>query len=359
MAGPIDAYARAVTDAPGTSLGERQLALGRLFGGYRATLALHAAVKCGLADALAQGPRSVVDVAADTGATVDGVRRLLRYLAGLGLCEEHAPSMFGLTPLGELLRADVEGSMRAPILVGAELELPAWQHLVAGIRDGSSPFVAAHGARYFDHLGRPENAAMARLFDAFMSTLTLSHGAAFIEAYDLTGARCVVDVGAGDATLLVLLLRSRPELRGIGFDLPDVIEAARRSLPADVAPRCSLVGGDFFAAVPKGGDVYLLKRILHDWEDGEVLQILRRCREAMPSDGRLAILERLVPDGLAGASVELAAAAEFDLHMLAGPGGRERTRAEFEALLGSAGFRLTEVTPTRWGQWAIEALPAE
>ncbi len=344
------------------SISEETLALrqelGRLVAGYRTSLALYAAARLGIADALAAGPRSAEGVAEATGTRAASLARLLRMLAGLGLVEER-DGAYALTPMGVFLRSDVPGSARDGIVVTCEIELAAWQRLADGMRTGQTPFELAHGAALFEYLGQPQHVDLARRFDRFMSGATTGQANALLRAFDLAPFGVLVDVGGGDGTLLSVLLRAHSHLRGVLFDLPNVVDAARTKLDAaGLHERCATVGGSFFDAVPSGGDLYLLKWILHDWEDEDCVRILANCRRVIAPTGRLLLFELVVPSSAAGNADRFALAASADVHMFAVTGGRERTERELGALLQRGGFALTRVRPTEIAVSLVEATPA-
>lgn len=234
--------------------------LARITGGYRHALAVYAAAKLGLADVMGTEEHDADAIAHAIGVDASALCRLLRLLAGLGILREVAAGRYALTPLGMLLRSDVPGSARDGVIVTCELELPAWQRLVEGMRRGATPFELAFGSPIFDHLAKPENAELSRRFDGYMSGLTIWQSSALLEAYDFSNVQLLVDVGGGDGTLIAAILRANSHLRGVLFDLPDVVARARANLAAaGVVDRCATIGGSFFDAVPSGGDLYLLK----------------------------------------------------------------------------------------------------
>lgn len=327
------------------------LRLHQLGVGYWVSQALYVAAKLGVADALVGGPRPVDDIAAAVGADPGALHRLLRALAGCGVFTEIAPRSFGLTDLGELLRSDVPGSMRA-LAMTMELDWRAWEHLLFSVRTGRNAFQEVHGEGFFAHLQRhPDKASV---FDQAMTGFVTAYGMAVAAAYDFTPFRTLVDVGGGHGALLRVLLKGNPGLRGILFDQPAVVAGAARALEAaGLGDRCQCQGGDFFSAIPEGGDLYLLASILHDWDDEYSLTILKNCRRAISHHGRLLIIEMVIPEGDAPFFGKL-----LDLQMLVSFGGRERTAAEYEDLLVQAGFRLARIIPTHAPPSVLEAEPA-
>ena len=325
-------------DAPAPA----QLAeLSRLVGGFRVSQAIHVVAELGVPDLLADGPKGVEALAAGVGADEGALFRVLRLLAGAGLFEEVAPRRFALTPLGAGLRDDVPGSLRPlarhlPAVPGSR----AWGELLHSVRTGEPGFARAHGMGSFDYYrAHPEAAAG---FNRAMTGNTAQSGDALARAYDFAGIGRLVDVGGGHGLLLATILRAYPALRGVLFDAPEVVAGAAPALAeAGVADRCEVVGGDFFAAVPPGGDAYLLRQIVHDWDDARATGILANCRRALPAAGRVLVVERaLAPDYRQALPV-----LQLDLQMLVITGGKQRTEAEYGALFAAADLRLRAVVP--------------
>jgi hypothetical protein len=328
-------------------------ALRQLIMGFRATQLVAVAARLGVADRLARGPRTARELAADVDAHPEALHRLLRALASLGVFAETADGAFALTPLAEPLRADAAGSLRATaVLYGDEWLWRAYGRLLHSVRTGRPAFDDVHGEPIFAYLDR-HPAAEAVFADA-MSGFTERESAAVAEAYDFSRAATVVDVGGGQGALVAALLRRHPRLSGVVYDrAPAVAEARRRLAEAGLAARARGVAGDFFAAVPPGGDVYLLKSVIHDWDDAAAVAILRRCRAAMADSARLLVAERVVPPGNGASEAKL-----FDVNMLVVTGGKERTEREHRALLAAAGLALVRVHPTPSPLTLLEAEPA-
>jgi hypothetical protein len=329
-------------------------ALARLASGFWAARAVQVAARLGLADGLRDGPRSPADLAATTGSHPDALGRLMRVLAGLGVLTSDARGRYRLTPMGELLRGDAPGSLRDFVARFGEPEYwRAWGALDHSIATGRPAFEAVFGARLFDHLARDPEAA-AR-FHAGMGGGSARAAAAVVAALgDLGGAGTVVDVGGGHGALLAAVLRANPEARGVLFELPQVAEAGRAALAAaGLAGRSRVETGDFFEAVPAGGDLYLLQRIVHDWDDGEAVRLLGNVRAAMPAHARLLLVEAVVQPGDAPSHAKM-----LDLNMLVLVGGRERTEEEYRALLQAAGLALRRVLPATADTSVLEAVPA-
>jgi len=316
-----------------------------LMTGYRAMQALYVAARLGIADLLKDGARGSEELARATGADARALHRLLRALASLGVFGEDADGRFAPSELGALLRSDVPGSLRAAaIFFGDERNWHAWGKLERSVMSGE-PVRGPRGTQVFleESARDPEGAA---LFNAAMTSLTSAFDAAVTAAYDFSRLGTLVDVGGGQGALISSILAANPALRGILFDIPPVIENARgRIAEAGLAGRCELVAGDFFASVPAGGDAYVLKWVIHDWDDEHSVAILGSCRRAMARDGRLLLVERVVPERV-DQSADTQGIVLGDLNMLLWTGGRERTAAEYRALLASAGFTLARIVPT-------------
>jgi hypothetical protein len=327
--------------------------LRRLVNGYQVSQALHVAATLGLADLLAAGPRSSDELAAATDSDPDALYRLLRALAAVGVFHEADERRFALTELGEGLRSDApEGIAGWARFMGRPDIWAAWSSLLHSVRTGENAFRHVHGTDVWSYRAdRPEESA---IFDGAMMALTRSSNRALVEACDFGRFGTIVDVGGGNGALLALLLGRYPDVQGVLFDQPHVVSGADDVLgAAGVADRCRVVGGSFFEDVPAGGDAYVLKAIIHDWEDEESLAILRACRAAMDGDAALLVIERVVGPPNADLAAKLG-----DLNMLVGPGGRERTVEELESLLAAGGFRLVGVTPTAAGLSVVESVPA-
>lgn len=329
-------------------------ALTRLVNGYQVSHALHAAAALGIADLLAAGTTSVVDLATATRTQPDPLYRLLRALAAAGVFHELPDCRFALTPMGECLRSDAPDPV-APwaMLAGQSYVHRAWEALPHTLRTGGTAFRHAHGVDVWDYRARhPEQSA---IFDRAMSGISRRVAEAVVATCDFGRFRCVVDVGGGEGTLLAHILAAHPAVRGVLFDLPHVIARAAPILEAaGVTGRCDVVAGDFFTGIPRGSDACVLKGILHDWDDAAATAILRACRRAIAPGGTLLVIERLIAPPNEGADDKFS-----DLNMLVIPGGRERTRDEFEALFIASGFRPIDVLATGSRMSVLRAEPVE
>lgn len=336
---------------PDTSQDDVAAQVNRLAIGAALAQAVHAAARFGVADELASGPRAVGEIASAVGAHEETLYRLMRALATAGVFEELDGRRFGLTPLGDLLRADAEGSIRNwALAIGLPLYRDAWTLLPDSVRSGRSAFETLHGRTLFEHFGdHPED---ARVFDAMMSASVRRLVGPILRAYDFGRFGTVVDVGGGRGDLLAAILTAHPGVRGVLYDLPHVVKDAEPML-AGFGDRVSCAAGDFLDAVPSGGDVYVLSHIVHDWDDERAVRILANCRTAMGDGGRVVLAEWVVPDEPGG---DRALAAWTDLSMLVmTPGGRQRTRNGFGRLLRRAGLRPARIVPTESECALIEA----
>lgn len=317
--------------------------------------AAYVAAELRLADLLASGPRNVHELAGDTGSHAPSLHRLLRALASLDLCIEQVDGTFALNTMASLLRADAPGSLRSWILWWGRYQWPLWGNLLHSVRTGESARKLVTGADGFGQLERDADAAA--IFNRAMAEYTRLVATGVVRAYDFGGMRRIVDVGGGYGALLAAILNAQPGARGVLFDLSHAIEGARANLAeAGLTHRCEFIAGNFFDSVPESGDAYLLKAVIHDWDDERSAVILYNCRRAIPHSGKMLLIERIMPDHLE-ASAQHRAIARADLNMLIGPGGRERTEADFRSLLHSSGFNLTKIVPTALEYSILEAIP--
>ena len=331
-------------------------ALFEMVTGYYVSRAIFVVAKLGIADHLSEGPRRVDDLAAATGTHAPSLKRVLRLLASVGVFTEEADSRFALTPIGACLRAGVPGSMRAAALLFGGITQQAWGDLQRSVETGEPAFRRVFGMDSFDYMAQhPDEAAN---FDAAMADFTKHIATAVVAAYDFSPFRRIVDVGGGNGALIAGILKANSTLAGVLFDLPQVADRAIAPMrELGLADRCEIVGGDFFTEVPVGGDAYLLKHVIHDWNDDRAGEILRNCRRAMGAEARLLILEGVYPPRI-DQSDESRGAAANDVNMLVCTGGRQRSGAEFRHLYEAAGFSLTQILPTQTPVEVIEGIPA-
>ncbi|HET7808747.1 MAG TPA: methyltransferase [Gaiellaceae bacterium] len=318
----------------------------RLANGHQVARAIQVAAELGVADAIGDRARAVDELAPETDADEQSLYRLLRALAAVGVLREAEGRRFELTELGQPLRSDDPNSIAGwAAFAGIPSIWAAWGALDHSIKTGENAFKYVHGKDVWAYRAeRPEESA---LFDGAMASHTSRASDAVLEAQDFDRFSVIVDVGGGNGTLLAKILARNPQARGILFDQPHVV--AEASLPE----RCEAVGGSFFDGVPEAADAYVLKAIIHDWEDAEAVAILQSVRRAIAPDGRLFLIEWVL-----GGPNERPAAKFSDLNMLVNPGGRERTIDEYASLYEQAGFRLVGETETSAGHSVIEGAPA-
>ena len=320
--------------------------------GFRVTQMIYVVAKLGIADLLKAGPQDPESLAQATHTHGPSLYRLLRALASLGIFAEDEEGRFTLTPLAELLQSGVPGSMRSRALhFGGQPDWQSWGQLLYSITTGETAFRHLHGMDPWEY--RAKNPEVDAYFNDFMYQQTATQTAAVIAAYDFSEIGTIVDAGGGYGALLAAILQANPQMRGILCDAPHVLKGAPPTLEAaGVSDRCELVPCDFFDSVPEGGDAYILKNIIHDWDEDSGRAILTNCRRVTPQHGRLILVEHVIQRGNDPQMGKL-----VDLQMLVALGGRERTEAEFRALLGEAGFELTKVVPTQAQVSVIEAVP--
>jgi hypothetical protein len=319
--------------------------------GFMVSAALGVVAQLGVADHLADEPRSTPDLAARTGANEDALYRVLRALATTGIFTETSSRTFALTPSGALLRSNVPGSMRDMVLwLCDSFHFRVYAEMAHSVRTGETLGVKLLGMPVFEYL--QHNPELAARFNNAMTNFSAGIAPAVLEAYDFGGIDVLVDVAGGHGMLLASVLRKYPSMRGILFDVEHVIAGAKAPEALGVADRCDKVSGDFFEAVPRGGDAYVLKSIIHDWDDEKAGAILRNTRAALEGkpNGKVLLVEAVIKPGNEPDLSKLG-----DLEMMLLPGGRERTEAEFAALFARNGFQLTRVVPTRAPLWVVEA----
>jgi SAM-dependent methyltransferase len=332
------------------------MALYRMVSGFYLSRAIYVAAKLGIADLLVDGPQSCGELAKVTGTHAPSLRRVLRLLASVAVFAEEADGRFALTPVGAGLRTGVPGSMHAVALLFGGITDKAWSELLYSVETGKPAFDRVFGMDSFSYMAQhPEEAAN---FDKAMSSFTTQIAVAVTSVYDFSTLRTVVDVGGGNGTLLTGILRANPSLRGIVFERPHVAERAKEHLRDEgLADRCEVLGGDFFRKVPGGGDAYLLKHVILDWDDEHATAILKSCGRAMGPAGRLLIVEGIYPLRI-DPSDECRGAASTDVNMLVCTGGRQRSEDEFRSLLHAAGLKLMRIVPTPARVGVIEAVGA-
>jgi len=320
-----------------------QLLLYQMAIGHYVSHALHVAVKLGIADQLKDGPRDAGELARATTTHAPSLARVLRLLASVGVFEEREDGRFALTSIGECLRTDVPGSSgpMVSVFTGPKMQ-DAWKELEHCVRTGEP----AYRKRGVDDPFSRRDTEESATFDAAMAYFTRMVAVAVAVSYDFKPFRTIVDVGGGTGALMIGILNANPHLQGIVFDLPASAGRATAELAREgLADRCRAVGGDFFEAVPGGGDAYISKHVIHDWDDDRALLILRNCHRVMAPGAKLLLVEGVYPARI-DQSRESRGAAANDVNMLVNTGGRQRSEAEFRFLYEAAGFDLTRIVPT-------------
>ena len=313
------------------------------------------AAELGIADLLVDGPKRADELARVTSCHEPSMHRLLRALTALEICMEQHDGSFALGPLGALLRSNTPNSLRSWTIWCGKHMWPISGDLLHSVKTGETARQRVGG---IDRFGLLENdPTAAAVFNSAMAELSRFVANEVLSSYQFGGVRRIVDVGGGYGALLAALLKGHRELHGVLLDLPQAVEGARTHMTnAGLADRCEIVAGDFFDSIPNGADVYLLKAVLHDWGDEKSIAILRNCRRAIARNGKLLLIERIVPERFEACTLHHAIA-WADLTMLVEFGGRERTEAEFRSLLEATGFKLTKVTPTSLGFCLLEGIP--
>jgi hypothetical protein len=324
--------------------------IGQMVSGYWISQAIYVAAKLELADRVAGGPQAAEQLAAAIGAHAESLLRVLRALASVGVFEQLPDGRFQATPLSERLRRDVPGSQWAMALMMGEEHYQAWGELLHSVRTGEGAFRKVYGQGVFDYLGQhPEQAA---LFDMAMTSIHGQETEQMLAAYDFAGIGTLCDVGGGNGSTLLGILHQRTSIRGILFDLPHVIARAKANVErATLGERCELRSGSFFDFVPAGADAYLLRHIIHDWDDELSVKILSNCRQQLSPHARVLVVESVIRPGN-----DFAFSKWLDLTMLVIPEGKERTEQQYEALFAAAGLRLDRIVPTAGEISIVEAV---
>jgi ubiquinone/menaquinone biosynthesis C-methylase UbiE len=313
----------------------------KMVAGLWLSRAIYIAAHLGLSDLIKDGPRTAAELALATDTHAPSLYRVLRGLASEGIFVEDENGRFHSTPLAATLQSDIPGSMRATAIseLGGE-HLDGWRNVMHSVKTGDIAFDNHFGKSVWEYYA--ENPEDSRIFNQSMTSISEWVNDAVTTAYDFSGFEKIVDIGGGHGSLLAAVLSVSPEAKGILFDRSDVVEGAGNVIEAKgVQDRCEAVAGDFFSSVPEGADAYMMKFIIHDWNDEQCVQILRNCRQAMNPGGKLLVIEMVIPTGNENHIGKL-----FDLNMLVMTGGRERTEEDFRTLYQKAGFRLTRVVRT-------------
>jgi hypothetical protein len=310
---------------------------------HRVTAVIHVAIQLGIAELLRDGSRQVGELAKATGADERALGRLLTALSTIGICERSGKDGYVLTEVGRGLDGAAEQSFKAWAIFEAEMLSKRWSGMLETVMTGKTAAELQGFSSSFELMGKsPED---VEKFNAAMAELTRLVTPAILRSYDFNGISHLMDVGGGSGELLGAIAQQNPKLRGTVFDLPRCAEAAGRHLQQiGVSDRVEFLPGDFFKSVPPGADAIILKSIIHDWNDARSISILRNCREALPAGGKLLLVERLMPEKPT-ATDEDKAHALSDLNMMRGPGGCERTKAQYRELVEQSGFALAAVHP--------------
>jgi hypothetical protein len=320
--------------------------------GYAASAALYTAITLNVADHLASGAKDVSELARMSGANEDALFRVLRLLASLGVFAETGSRQFALNPAAELLRKDVPGSLRGmAVFLPDPFHFRTYANLLDSVTTGKPAVDTTVGMPVFEYLAK--NPDYSKVFNDAMTALSAPVIAAALEAYDFGQIGVLVDVAGGHGEVLLSILKKHANIRGVLTDVGHVIDGAKpRIAAAGLADRCQAVPCDFFRAVPEGGDAYIMKHIIHDWDDGRATTILKNIASAMGAKrGKVILLESVIAAGSAPDFGKF-----LDIEMLAMPGGRERSADEFRALFAGAGFELTRVVPTKSPLSVVEAV---
>jgi hypothetical protein len=319
--------------------------------GYYVPQLLYVAATLGIADLLTSGPRSIDDLAASTQTHAPSLLRILRALASIEIFAENAQGYWQLTPLADGLRSDVPHSQRAWVQLYGGIQQRAWQDLLYSTQTGQPAFPHVFGASFYDYMASHPDAAA--LVDSAMDHSVDAWLASIATSTTWDDVQTVMDIGGGHGALLAQLLAAHPHLEGTLFDLPHVVAGAAPTLErAGVLSRCHILGGNMFKTIPAGNDVYMLSRVLLNWDDAQCLAILRNCRQALAPQGRVLIIDAVAPDSALESGVAL-----WDVFLLVIFGARVRRRADFEALLGAADLQLLAIRATPSQFSIIEAQP--
>jgi hypothetical protein len=312
----------------------------QIISGFWVARCVYVVAKLAIADLIKDESKTADELATATGTHGPSLFRILRALAAVGVITQDRDNRFGGTPLSQTLCSG-PGSIRAFAMTElGEEHYPAWGELLYSVRTGGIAFDKAFGEGIWEFFAKnPEN---AQIFNDAMSGMTAQANEAIHAIYDFAGIKTIIDVGGGHGGLINGILKKNPTMHGILFDGPEVIEGAKASMQkSDVTDRCQLVAGDFFKAVPEGGDAIVMKWIIHDWNDEQSVAIMKNCHHALPENGKLILIEAVVPE-----TSEPHFSKFIDLNMLIMTGGRERTEAEFRQLYEAAGFRVTRIVPS-------------
>jgi len=325
--------------------------LNRILLGAALSRAVSSIAELGVADLIQTGqPQSVEYLASASKTHEPSLYRVLRFMASHGVFQETSDRRFDHTPLSAALRSDAPGSYRAGAILFHHI-YAAWEGLHHSLQTGEPGFNKVFGAPIFDYI--PAHPELGPVFDAGMTSLNFYETGAMLDSYDFGGINVLADIGGGNGSLISAVLARYPNMTGILFDLGHVVGRAKENLKAaGLAGRCNVIEGSFFETVPAGADAYLFRHIIHDWTDEQCIQILGHCRKAIPANGKLLIVDCVVPTGNAPSLSK-----DMDITMLTYPGGQERTEAQFRSVLKASGFELKSITPTASIVSVVEGRP--
>lgn len=344
-----------MTDARQSNLSP-QMTLIELAEGYRISKALEAVAELGIADLLKESPKTSVELALATSTHAPSLYRLLRAMASSGIFREDNQGRFENTPLSEVLCADAPHSVKDSVrFIPNDGSMLAWMRLIDVLKTGKSSYKDANGFAAWEYL--QEHPEQAKLFNKTMTFFSSELAPVILDNYDFSAFKSIVDLGGGEGLLLASILNAYPHLHGVLFDMPSVVEQAKSHLhqKLGLSNRCEIISGSILEEIPSGYDAYIMKNVLHDWNDEDTCQIFQRCRKALPDHGKLIIFDAVMLSGNEPQKTKW-----LDLQMLIAFGSQERTAEEFKELLSRANFKMTKATPlpTPIGMGIIEATPA-
>jgi hypothetical protein len=325
----------------------------QMMNGFWMTQCIGVAAQLGVADHLKEGTQSVETLAESLNVDAQALYRLLRALASAGIFSETESRQFQLTPMAECLRSDAPNSIRGlAIWSGSEpIHWQMWGNLLYSVKTGKPAFEYVTGMPIFAYTG--QNPVFAAVFDQAMTSASAMFNPAIVHAYDFSPINTLVDVGGGQGAFLAAILQVNPHLNGIVYDLPHVIEGAKLYLEKlGLQNRCQAIGGSFLESVPEGGDAYIMKNTLTNWDDEHAIGILKNCYRAMPQGGKLLMVQSVIASGN---QPDLGKFTDLEM-LLVTTSGRERSAAEFEQVLSAAGFQLVQILPTQCPSSIIEAI---
>lgn len=337
------------------SANDAMVAMRHMIDGFCISRSIYVAAELCLADLLKDGPVAIEFLTGVTGSQGPSLYRLMRALVSVGIFVEDEQKRFGLTPLGATLRTGVPGSMRDLVVNSLGKEAyRAWGHIMHTVQTGETAFDHAFGMGVWQY--RSEHPDHGAVFDQSRSSVTEMWNAGVTANYTFSNFKKVIDIGGGDGSLMISILRANPLVKGIVVDLPRVAERANaRIAVAGLAGRCEFISRDAFQSLPNGGDAYILSRVIHNWNNERSVELLRSCYDAMTPKAKILLIERYVPERLDQSAASRTAVLS-DLGMLVMTGGCERTESEYRKLLACAGFSFTKVIVTDSGLSVIEAM---